>query len=844
MPESPGRPVAPPMGGASPQAMGAGAVLDPVTRRLAEAGLITRDHLTQVLMAPADGRPLWQRLTALPGVDRARALRIVADHFGVPAVQIGDTPDPGFVRDILGLYPEEAYPRFARLRLLPFLLGPGPDGQQRIIFATDDPRSADAREFLNAFGAPYALYYADAEAVEARLREAFALLGTKPQQAPPPAPTSGDGLPRGDGQATPPPAVEPSWTAAAAPPSASAPPPPPAASTLPPSASAELGNVAARTRDRIVLALLRRRLVTEAQVDEALRRQHERGLRDATWRILTEVQGVDRETVFAEAARTYAFPVAEVGDGRPGAEFVRSVMATFPEEKREQLLKLNVLPFSCDLEPVTGAVRLAFITHDPTRPEVHRLMQALKVERFELHYAPESAVASAILEAYPRRNEFLERMQEGGGMAMDLGTSFEQKKEGLIDEDALEAEIGRSTLINLFEATLVEAVRQGASDIHIYPNARRQIEIHFRVDGRLGRWHVEDKVHPEALLAVVKDNATNVDRFEREMAQDGFIQRNIDEALIRFRVSVLPIANANAEIRSESIVIRILDDRKVVTDLGKLGLNAVAMERFDHAIRQPHGMVILTGPTGSGKSTTLVASLAQVVSPEVNVLTVEDPVEYIIPGVRQIKLSHKLGLEGALRAILRHDPDVVMVGEMRDRDTAELAIKLANTGHLTFSTLHTNDAPSAVSRLFKMGIEPFLIAYAINLVVAQRLIRLLCPACKKHDKEAQDELLLYKLGFKDADIEATKFFVPARDRSCKTCNGTGYKGRKAINECLPFSKAVRHLIVESDGMVDEEKIRTKAIEEGMLTLQDSARLLVMSGETSVAEMLRVTASEG
>jgi type IV pilus assembly protein PilB len=309
-------------------------------------------------------------------------------------------------------------------------------------------------------------------------------------------------------------------------------------------------------------------------------------------------------------------------------------------------------------------------------------------------------------------------------------------------------------------------------------------------------------------------------------------------------VSVLPIANANAEIRSESIVVRILDDRKVVTDLGKLGLNSVAMERFDHAIRQPHGMVILTGPTGSGKSTTLVASLAQVVTPEVNVLTVEDPVEYIIPGVRQIKLSHKLGLEGALRAILRHDPDVVMVGEMRDRDTAELAIKLANTGHLTFSTLHTNDAPSAVSRLYKMGIEPFLIAYAINLVVAQRLIRILCPACKKHDHEPQDELLLYKLGFTDADIAATKFHVPARDRSCKTCGGTGYKGRKAINECLPFSKAIRHIIVESDGMVDEEQIRKKAIEEGMLTLQDSARLLVMAGETSVPEMLRTTASEG
>ncbi len=808
-------------------------MLDPITRRLAETGLINRDHLTRVLGAPGDGRPLWQRLIALPGVDRARALRIVADGLGVPAVQIAEAPEAGFVRDILGLFPEEAHEHFARHRLLPFLLGPGPDGQQRIVFATDNPRSNDAKAFLNGFGAPYALYYADADSIEGRLREAFALAGLPmPGVAPltpPPPPISGDG------QATAPPTL-----GASAAPGAEAVPVRP---EVPPPTLNPNGPVS-RTRDRIVLSLLKRGLVSEAQVDEALRRQQDGGLRDATWRILTEVSGVDRDLIFAEAARTYAFPTAEVSDGRPGAEFVRSVMNTFPEEKREQLLKLLVLPFSADLDPATGAVRLAFITHDPTRPELHKLIQGLKVERFELLYAPQSAVLGAILEAYPRRNEFLERMNEGGGMAMDLGTSFEQKKEGLIDEDALEAEIGRSTLINLFEATLVEAVRQGASDIHVFPNARRQIEIHFRVDGRLFKWHTEDKVHPEALLAVVKDNTTNVDRFEREMAQDGFIQRTIDEALIRFRVSVLPMANANAELRSESIVIRILDDRKVVTDLKKLGLNSVAMERFNHAIRQPHGMVILTGPTGSGKSTTLVASLAQVVTPEVNVLTVEDPVEYIIPGVRQIKLSHKLNLEGALRAILRHDPDVVMVGEMRDRDTAELAIKLANTGHLTFSTLHTNDAPSAVSRLYKMGLEPFLIGYAINLVVAQRLIRTLCPACKKQDPGPQDDLLLEKLGFTEEEIRETPFYLPARDRTCRTCNGSGYKGRKAINECLIFSRAIRHIIVESEGMVDEEGIRKKAVEEGMLTLQDSARLLVISGETSVAEMLRSTASEG
>src|SRR5690606_1499190 len=227
--------------------------------------------------------------------------------------------------------------------------------------------------------------------------------------------------------------------------------------------------------------------------------------------------------------------------------------------------------------------------------------------------------------------------------------------------EALEAEISGSGLVQLVDAHLVIAVRMGACALRVNPNHRPKTEIHFRVDGRLQHWHPEEKGHPGALLAVLKDAAGGVDCFERDMAQDGFIQRRIDDALIRYRVSVLPIATANPDIRAESIVIRVLDDRKVITDLSKLGLLEGALAQFAKAISQPHGMVILTGPTGSGKSTTLVAALSQVVTPEVNVLTVEDPVEYVIPGVRQIKLSHKLNFDQAIRAILRHDPDIVMV---------------------------------------------------------------------------------------------------------------------------------------------------------------------------------------
>jgi type IV pilus assembly protein PilB len=249
-------------------------------------------------------------------------------------------------------------------------------------------------------------------------------------------------------------------------------------------------------------------------------------------------------------------------------------------------------------------------------------------------------------------------------------------------------------------------------------------------------------------------------------------------------------------------------------------------------------MVILTGPTGSGKSTTLVAALFQVISPQVNVLTVEDPVEYMIQGARQIKIGHALGFEGAIRAILRHDPDIVMVGEMRDKQTADIAIKLANTGHLTFSTLHTNDAPSAVSRLFKMGVEPFLIAYAINIVVAQRLIRTLCNDCKAVDTDLDPEVPR-SLGFSDEEIENTAFYKPV---GCDNC-AQGFKGRAAIHEALYFTKEIRRIILESGEEVDEDAVRTEAIKNGMLTLRASGRGRIKEGITTCEEIGFATAED-
>jgi len=256
----------------------------------------------------------------------------------------------------------------------------------------------------------------------------------------------------------------------------------------------------------------------------------------------------------------------------------------------------------------------------------------------------------------------------------------------------------RGVLLKLFEKVQVIFIS--------YLFQRSNVDFLFRIDGKLIKWHRQEKTSPEAIAAVVKDRTNGIDRFERDNAQDGFAQRIVDGYLIRFRISVLPIISSEYERRFESVVIRVIDDRNVITDLQKLGLQKQAESDFLKAVNKSKGIILLTGPTGSGKSTTLMAALHHVIDPSKNVLTCEDPVEYVIKGARQLKIGAKMTFEQAIRSILRHDPDIVMVGEIRDKITADVAVKLANTGHLTFSTLHTNDAPSAISRLYKMGLRP------------------------------------------------------------------------------------------------------------------------------------------
>ncbi len=582
--------------------------------------------------------------------------------------------------------------------------------------------------------------------------------------------------------------------------------------------------------------LVQRGVIDRDLLEKAILLQSaETGTRRKLGEILVEDLNCDRHEIYRELARIYAFSEVELEKEElteARIEFIKSLYEGLSKEERNVLLQNNILPYRVvEDRPDT----LLVLTDDPTDRERLILARKLRFRHIELAYARREMIFKWIETIYPRTNEFLEIIEE-------TSSTFEAIDDGggddSIDEDALDQEINQSLLTNLIEGCLVEAVRRGSSDIHIIPGAGNKTDFYFRIDGKLQHWHTQEMIKPEAVAAVVKDRSRNVDRFEREAAQDGFIQRSIDNHLIRFRVSIIPIVSTEYRRKLESVVIRVLDDRKVITDLDKLGLQKQAKKDFSRAINKPQGMVILTGPTGSGKSTTLVAALHQVINPQMNVLTVEDPVEYIIPGARQIKIGHNLNFEDAIRAILRHDPDIVMVGEMRDKATADIAIKLANTGHLTFSTLHTNDAPSAISRLFKMGVEPFLIAYAINIVVAQRLVRTLCPRCKEIDLDLDLEVPL-SLGFTEEEIETTTFY---RAVGCEHCNH-GYRGRAAIHEALYFTREIRRLILESGTEVDEEAVRQEGIRNGMLTLRASGRERIKEGVTTCQEIAFATSDD-
>ncbi|MFA6024808.1 MAG: GspE/PulE family protein [Ignavibacteriaceae bacterium] len=588
--------------------------------------------------------------------------------------------------------------------------------------------------------------------------------------------------------------------------------------------------------DKVGYILFKKGIIDTTVLEEALamKANDTSKIKKNLAQILVQEFKYDHDVIFKEVANLYAFREVEATPDiltSTRLDFIKQTMLAAGDTMKELMLQVKVIPFMYD-ERQKDKLLLASI--DPTERNIPKIAFGLNAKKYEVMFIKLRDFDKLAEKLFPPENEFLKKLED-----MPSDFAIDEQQEQTDDEAEIEAEVNKSALINLIEAALVEGTRRGVSDIHVLPRDAKTTSILFRIDGNLQPWHTQENTSPEAVLAVVKDRSRGMDRFEREKAQDGFIQREIDGQIIRFRVSILPMVGTELKNKFESVVIRILDDRKVVKDLKLLGLTGYANDAFEKAIRKPQGMVILTGPTGSGKSTTLVAALYQVIDPTVNVLTVEDPVEYVIAGARQLKIGVKMNFEQAIRSILRHDPDIVLVGEMRDKETAEVAIKLANTGHLTFSTLHTNDAPSAVARLYKMGIEPFLIAYAINIIVAQRLIRRLCTNCKQKIVK-HDEVILKSLGL---DIDEWKNYTLYEAKGCEKCSGSGYKGRIAIHEALYFTTPLKQIILRSGDSVDEEKIRAQAKKDGTLNLRECGIEKVKLGLTSFEEVIAGTMEE-
>ena len=383
--------------------------------------------------------------------------------------------------------------------------------------------------------------------------------------------------------------------------------------------------------------------------------------------------------------------------------------------------------------------------------------------------------------------------------------------------------------MKLVNMVLVDAIQKGASDIHWEPY-EKAFRVRFRIDGVLHELLAPPKRLESAIISRLKI-MSNLDIAERRLPQDGRIKLRYSAREIDFRVSVLPT------IFGEKAVLRILDKDALQLDLTRLGFDPGALEQFEKAIHQPYGMVLITGPTGSGKTTTLYSAIHTIDSPEHNIMTAEDPVEYNLKGVNQVQINDGIGrtFASALRAFLRQDPDVILVGETRDLETAQISIRAALTGHLVFSTLHTNDSPSTVARLIDMGVPPFLVASSLVLVVAQRLARKVCTSCKE-PYEADEEHLV-PLGHVPIGVGSTPFY---KGRGCPACNFTRMKGRIAIYEVMPINQELRDLVLRS---ASTSELRQVAQAQGMKTLRQAGLLKVIEGVTTVEEILRVTVAE-
>ena len=554
--------------------------------------------------------------------------------------------------------------------------------------------------------------------------------------------------------------------------------------------------------------LLWNKIITQEQLEEALKEQERTKKKLGT--ILIEKGFVDEKTLNEFLSKQYGVDSVDLNS----IEIPREVIKKVPKNIAK---KYTLIPVEIDKNRIKIAIA------DPTNifalDEV-RFVTGLNVTPL---FANERSILRAIDKYYGTTTE-LEEIADTLKEAEDVNVLKETEEE--VDIEDLEKSAEEEPIVKLANTILARAVSSGVSDIHIEPY-EKELRIRYRIDGKLKTIMTFARTMAPKLISRFKI-MSKLNIAEKRLPQDGRIRMRSAGKDIDLRVSTLPT------IFGEKVVMRVLDRSSVRVELEQLGFEPNDLSRYLAAIKKPYGMILVTGPTGSGKTTTLYASLNKINREDVNIMTVEDPVEYNIEGINQVHVKEDIGLTfaAALRSFLRQDPDIIMVGEIRDSETAEIAIRAALTGHLVFSTLHTNDAPSTVMRLVDMGIERYLIASSLVLILAQRLVRKICPYCKK--EVSIPPKALEEIGFSEEEAKTVKIY---KGEGCDNCNGTGYKGRVALYEVMPISEKLRRMILEG---ASTEELRQQAIEEGMSTLRMSGLKKIKEGVTTIDEVMNVT----
>ena len=589
---------------------------------------------------------------------------------------------------------------------------------------------------------------------------------------------------------------------------------------------------------RIGELLLKEKRITPAQLQEALNYQKSNGGKLGF--NLVKLGFVKDDEITALLSKQYGVPSINLSQ----FEIDPGVIKLIPSETAH---KYQIVPLS------RSGATLTIAMTDPTNVFAMDDIKFMTGYNVEPVVASETTVVEAIGRYYsaPVARAPREASAAGGSGVQDLSSSASldmvtkalEETSSIIDDDvevladleqidvaSLERQSGEAPVIRLVNLMLMSAIQKGASDIHIEPY-EKEFRVRFRIDGILYNVMAPPMKFRDAITSRLKIMA-KLDIAEKRLPQDGRIKiRFSDEGAakeIDFRASCLPT------LFGEKIVLRLLDKDKLMLDMTKLGFEADSLRKLEYAIAKPWGMVLVTGPTGSGKKNTLYSSIAKINTSETNIMTAEDPVEFNMMGINQVQVRENIGLNfaAALRSFLRQDPNIILVGEIRDFETAEIAVKAALTGHLVLSTLHTNDAPSTINRLMNMGIEPFLVASSVNLICAQRLVRRICANCSSEHPHAAQALV--EAGFTP---DEAKKVVPRKGAGCEKCNNTGYKGRVGLYEVMEISEELRELIlVGASGL----ELRRKAVDEGMITLRRSGLQKVIEGVTTIEEVARET----